>query len=30
VIDLSEAAAREIGLIGPGHGEVSLALLEDD
>jgi rare lipoprotein A len=27
VIDLSQAAAREIGLIGPGHGRVSLALL---
>lgn len=29
VIDLSQAAAREIGLIGPGHGEVSLELLPD-
>ncbi|HSG34924.1 MAG TPA: septal ring lytic transglycosylase RlpA family protein [Sphingomonadaceae bacterium] len=29
VIDLSQAAAREIGLIGAGHGEVSLALLAD-
>lgn len=27
VIDVSEAAARHIGLIGPGHGEVSLALV---
>ena len=27
VIDVSEAAARRIGLIGAGHGEVSLALL---
>ena len=29
VIDLSEAAAREIGLIDPGHGEVSLALIAE-
>lgn len=27
VIDLSEAAARRIGLVGPGEAEVSLALL---
>jgi rare lipoprotein A len=27
VIDVSEAAARRIGLIGAGHGEVSLALV---
>ena len=29
VIDVSRAAAREIGLIGPGHGQVSLSLLSD-
>jgi len=29
VIDLSQAAAREIGLIGPGRGQVSLALVSD-
>ncbi|WP_170304743.1 septal ring lytic transglycosylase RlpA family protein [Croceicoccus estronivorus] len=28
VIDVSQAAARQIGLIGPGHGEVSLTLLD--
>lgn len=28
VIDVSQAAARELGLIGPGRGEVSLTLLE--
>jgi len=28
VIDVSRAAASRIGLIGPGHGEVSLALLD--
>ncbi|MDD3799923.1 MAG: septal ring lytic transglycosylase RlpA family protein [Novosphingobium sp.] len=28
VIDVSKAAARELGLIGPGHGEVSLTLLD--
>lgn len=27
VIDLSEAAAEMIGIVGPGHGRVSLALL---
>ncbi len=27
VIDVSQAAAGELGLIGPGHGEVALALL---
>ena len=27
VIDISEAAARRIGLIGPGHGEVDLELV---
>ncbi len=29
VIDVSRAAASELGLIGPGHAEVTLALLED-
>jgi len=29
VIDVSQAAARELGLIGPGHGRVSLSLIED-
>ena len=29
LIDVSQAAARELGLIGPGHGTVSLALLSD-
>ncbi|MGD9471909.1 MAG: septal ring lytic transglycosylase RlpA family protein [Novosphingobium sp.] len=28
VIDVSRAAASQIGLIGPGHGEVSLTLLD--
>ena len=27
VIDVSQAAARDLGLIGPGHGEVTLSLL---
>jgi len=26
VIDVSQAAARDLGLIGPGHGTVTLAL----
>jgi rare lipoprotein A len=30
VIDLSRAAAREIGLVARGHGEVHLALAADD
>jgi len=29
VIDVSQAAARELGLIGPGSGKVSLAVLSD-
>ncbi|PEQ14026.1 hypothetical protein B2G71_05515 [Novosphingobium sp. PC22D] len=29
VIDLSRAAAGEIGLVGPGSGKVELALLSD-
>jgi rare lipoprotein A len=29
VIDVSQAAARDLGLIGPGSGRVSLALLSD-
>lgn len=29
VIDVSQAAARELGLIGPGHGRVSLSLIGD-
>ncbi|MBD3730298.1 MAG: septal ring lytic transglycosylase RlpA family protein [Sphingomonadales bacterium] len=28
VIDLSRAAAEQIGLIGPGHGQVTLELVE--
>ncbi|QKG71879.1 septal ring lytic transglycosylase RlpA family protein [Erythrobacter mangrovi] len=28
VIDVSRAAATELGLIGPGHGQVELALVE--
>ena len=27
VIDVSQAAARQLGLIGPGSGKVSLAVL---
>ncbi|WP_202389599.1 septal ring lytic transglycosylase RlpA family protein [Croceibacterium soli] len=29
VIDVSQAAARDLGLIGPGHGNVSLAILDE-
>jgi rare lipoprotein A len=29
VIDVSQAAARDLGLIGPGHGTVTLALLAE-
>jgi rare lipoprotein A len=29
VIDVSQAAARDLGLIGPGHGNVSLALRDE-
>lgn len=29
VIDVSQAAAKHLGLIGPGHGTVSLALLSE-
>jgi rare lipoprotein A len=29
VIDVSQAAARDLGLIGPGHGKVSLALRDE-
>lgn len=29
VIDVSRAAARQLGLIGPGHGRVTLAVLDD-
>jgi rare lipoprotein A len=29
VIDVSQAAARDLGLIGPGHGRVTLAVLEE-
>ncbi|WEK47366.1 MAG: septal ring lytic transglycosylase RlpA family protein [Candidatus Andeanibacterium colombiense] len=29
VIDVSQAAARELGLIGPGSGKVSLSVLDD-
>jgi rare lipoprotein A len=29
VIDVSQAAARDLGLIGPGHGRVTLALRDE-
>lgn len=29
IIDVSQAAARDLGLIGPGHGSVTLALLDE-
>lgn len=29
LIDVSQAAARDLGLIGPGHGNVSLAILDE-
>ena len=29
VIDVSQAAARDLGLIGPGHGSVTLAVLDE-
>lgn len=29
VIDVSQAAARDLGLIGPGHGRVALALRDE-
>ena len=30
VIDVSQAAARDLGLLGPGHGTVTLAVLDGD